>query len=515
MQTKASVLIFSFLFLFLSVLFFTQNSAQNNEVYSKTKPDDTGDSSNSAVSEKLQINSLTDREFGSGVYIIPIKDTIELGLSGFIKRAVKEAKEKQVKAIILEIDTYGGRVDAADEICGSLKSADPIPTIAFVTEEAWSAGAMIALGCKEIFMAPGSSIGAAEPRVGAMGGKQSVDEKSVSAVRAKFRSLAAANGYPVNIAQGMVDKDLEIKKVSIKGEEFILTGEELEEKRSQYKENEIKVIKTIKPKGKLITLTADEAVGLKLAKKIVKDRGELLILKNLNENEVLEISPTWSENLVRFLTGPIVSSILITLGFLGIIYEVMYPGWGISGTIALVCLSLFFWGHYLIGMAEWFEILLLIAGVALLALEIFVVPGFGMTGISGVSFIVISIFLAMVKHPNPVKAPKIELWNAFYALSWPVIIVFAGVIIGVKFLPETGFWKRIVLSADEGKSEGLNAREYLDKTGRTTSVLRPSGRALFDDKTLDVLSEGEFIDKDKPVKIIKIDGKKVIVRMES
>lgn len=479
MRTKASFLIFSFIFLFLSVFFFRQNLAQNDKVF-----------------------------------IIPIKDTIELGLSGVVKRAVKEAKENQAKAIILEIDTYGGRVDAADEICGYLKSAEPVPTIAFVTEEAWSAGALIALGCKEIFMSPGSSIGAAEPRVG-MGGKETADEKSVSAVRAKFRSLASENGYPVNIAQGMVDKDLEIKKVKIKGEEFILTNEELEEKKSQYKENEIIILKTIKAKGKLITLSADEAIELKLAGKIVKGRGELLSLKNLDKYEIVEISPTWSENLVRFLTGPIVSSFLITLGFLGIIYELMYPGWGLSGTIALVCLSLFFWGHFLIGMAEWFEILLLAAGFVLLVLEIFVIPGFGVAGISGIILIVLSIFLAMVKHPNPLKAPKVELWSAFYTLSWSVIIVFTGFIAGMKFLPETKLWKKIILSsAEESGTAENNSQGYLGKTGKTVSILRPSGRAVFDDKILDVLSEGEFIDKDKTVKVVKVDGNKVVVRME-
>ncbi|MFH1288260.1 MAG: NfeD family protein [bacterium] len=448
MRTKILVLTFSFIFLFLSVLFFTQNSAQNDKVF-----------------------------------IIPIKDTIELGLSGIVKRAINEAKGAQAKAIILEIDTYGGRVDAADEICGSLASAEPIPTIAFVTEEAWSAGAMISLGCKEIFMAPGSSIGAAEPRVG-MGGEETADEKSVSAIRAKFRSLASKNGYPEDIAQGMVDKDLEIK--------------------------------TIKPKGKLITLSADEAIELKLAKKIVKNRGELLALKNLDKCEIVEISPTWSENLVRFLTGPIVSSLLITLGFLGIIYELMYPGWGVSGTAALFCLSLFFWGHYLIGMAEWFEILLLVAGVGLLGLEIFVIPSFGMTGISGITLIVISIFLSMVKHPNPLEAPKMELWNAFYILSWSVIIVFIGFIAGIKFLPKTKLWEKIILSSVEKKSEASSvSQSYLGKTGKTASILRPSGRAVFDDKILDVLSEGEFIDKDTTVKVVKIDGSKVVVRMEN
>ncbi|MEW6087558.1 MAG: NfeD family protein [bacterium] len=473
---KTKILIILFIFSFFPVFILARNSAQNN-----------------------------------AVHIIPIKGTIELGLSGVVKRAVKEAKEKQAKAIILEIDTYGGRVDAADEICGFLKSAEPVPTIAFVAEEAWSAGALIALGCKEIYMSPGSSIGAAEPRVG-MDGKETADEKSVSAVRAKFKSLASENGYPVNIAQGMVDKDLEIKKIKIKGEEFILTSEELDEKKSQYKENEITTIKIIKQKGKLITLSADEAVELKLAGKIVKNREELLSLKNLDKFEIVEISPTWSENLVRFLTGPIVSSFFITLGFLGIIYELMYPGWGISGTIALVCLSLFFWGHYLIGMAEWFEILLLVIGVILLSLELFVVPGFGITGISGITLIAVSIFLAMVKHPNPLKAPKIELWSAFYTLSWSVILVFAGFAAGVKFLPETKLWKKIVLSSGEESGVTRDAfQNYLGKTGKTVSILRPSGRAIFDDKILDVLSDGEFIDKDKQVKVVKIDGNKVVV----
>lgn len=473
MRVRASILMFSF------VLLFSQNFAR-----------------------------------GENVFIVPIKDTIELGLSGVVRRAVDEAKKERAKAIILEIDTYGGRVDAADEICASLKSADPIPTVAFVTEEAWSAGALIALGCREIFMSPGSSIGAAEPRIG-MGGEETVDEKSVSAIRAKFRSIASENGYSVNIAQGMVDKDLEIRKVRIKNEEFILTNEEVEEKKARYKKSEVTVVKTIKPKGKLITLTADEAKEFGLAKAIVKDRAELLSLKDLSKCEITEISPTWSENLVRFLTGPIVSSLLITLGFLGIMYELMHPGWGISGTVALLCLSLFFWGHYLVGMAEWFEILMLIVGIVLLTLEIFIIPGFGVAGISGITLMVVSIFLALVKHPNPLKAPKVELLGAFWTLSWAVIVVFVGFLAGIKFLPETRLWKKIILSSVSGKDETQNALHgYLGKVGKTTSILRPSGHAVFDGKVLDVLSEGEFIDSERMIKVVKVEGNKVVVKME-
>jgi len=151
-----------------------------------------------------------------------------------------------------------------------------------------------------------------------------------------------------------------------------------------------------------------------------------------------------------------------------------------------------------------------------LALEIFVIPGFGITGVSGITLIVVSIFLAMVKHPNPFKAPKIELWSAFYTLSWSVIIVFIGFIAGIKLLPETKLWKKIVLSSvQESGITQNNSQSYLGKIGKTLSILRPGGRAVFDDKILDVLSEGEFIDKDKPVKVVKIDGNKIVVRMES
>jgi membrane-bound serine protease (ClpP class) len=441
----------------------------------------------------------------NGVYAIPIKGAIDLGLSGFIKRSLEEAKDNQVSAIILEIDTFGGRVDAAVEICDTLEKVKPIPTVAFVDD----------LACEKIIMSPGSSIGSAEPRaMGFAPGKDELtDEKTVSAIRAKFKALAEENNYPLNLAIAMVDKDFDIKQVKIRNEIKILTAEELEEAKQQYKKRDIQILKTISPKGKLLNLTAGEAKEFGLAEEILRNRRAVLGYLSLSKKEVTQTQATWSEALVRFLTHPLFSPLLLTLGFLGILFELKIPGWGISGTLGLVCLALFFWGHYLVGLASWTELIIFFLGIMLLLLEIFVVPGFGITGISGITLILVGIFLSLVK--NPLSAPRAQLTQAFYTLSFAIIATFVAIILSWKFLPKTGLWKRLVLSSAETRKEGFQSaasrESYLGKTGKSLTPLRPTGRAVIEGKTLDVITEGEFIDKDKEIKVVKIEGNKIIV----
>jgi membrane-bound serine protease (ClpP class) len=450
------------------------------------------------------------------VYIIPVNETIDLGLSGFIKRSLNEAKNNQAQAIILEIDTFGGRVDAAVEICDYLEKIKPIPTIAFVDDHAWSAGALISLACEKIIMSPGSSIGSAEPR--AMGfapnKDELTDEKTVSAIRAKFKALAEENNYPVNLALAMVDKDYEIKQVKIKGEIKILTAEELEEVKGQYKEKDIQIVKTISQKGKLLNLTAGEAKEFGLAEEILNNRREVLDYLGLNKIETIQARLTWSEVLVRFLTHPLISPLLLSLGFLGILFELKIPGWGISGTLGLLFLAVFFWGHYLVGLAGWTELIILCLGLLLLLIEIFVIPGFGIAGVSGIILILAGIFLSLIKHP--LSAPKAQLVQAFYTLSFATIITFVGIILSWKLLPRTGLWRRLILSSAETKKEGFQSatsrESYLGKTGRSLTPLRPTGRAVIEEKTLDVITEGEFIDKDKAIKVIKVEGNRIIVK---
>lgn len=449
------------------------------------------------------------------IYVIPVKGVIDLGLSSFIKRSILEAKENNAQAIILEIDTFGGRVDAAVEITDALEKVKPIPTIAFIDDQAWSAGALISLACSKIIMSPGSSIGSAEPRVMGVANKDELsDEKTVSALRAKFKSLAQSNNYPVNLALAMVDKDIEVKQVKIKDEIKILTIQEIEELKSgQYKENEIQIIKTINPKGKLLNLTANDAREFGLTEAVIDNRPGLIKYLKLEDKNVVETRITWSEGLVRFLTHPIVSPLLLSLGFLGILFELQTPGWGISGTLGLVFLALFFWGHYLVGLANWTEILIFFLGVILLFLEIFVIPGFGIAGISGIILLLTGIFLALVKHP--LQIPKIELTQAFNTIGLAIIFTAAAAILLIKFLPKSLLWKNIILTNEEKKEEGFRSAassdKYIGKSGKTITVLRPAGKADIEGEILDVSSSGDFIDKDKPVKVVAAQGAGLLV----
>lgn len=458
------------------------------------------------------ISSIVFSQAVQKVYIIPIKGTIDLGLSGFVKRALEEAKANGVSAVIFEIDTFGGRVDAAVNIVNYIEELHPIPSFAYVLGEAWSAGALISLACKSIIMTPGSSIGSAEPRIGGMA-QQPADEKTVSALRAKFKSVAEQNKHPANLAMAMVDKDVELKKINIKGKIEVVTDEELEERKAQFKERDIKIIKTISAKGKLLNLTAEEALDLKLADKILSTREEILKFAQLKGAEVIESSPNWSERLVRFLTHPMVNSLLLALGSLGIYFELRAPGWGIPGTLGAISLALFFWGQYLVGLANWTEILLFLLGMLLLALEIFIIPGFGIAGISGIVLVLAGIFLALIKHP--LEVPRRELIQASYTIIYSLIITFIVILLSFKFLPQLGLWKRLVLTQQEKGAGGFRAtpswETYLGKVGKTLSHLRPSGRAVFGDEILDVVSEGGFIEKEKEVKVVKVEGNRIVV----
>jgi len=420
------------------------------------------------------------------VYVIPIRGVIDLGLSSFVRRVVGEAKEKKAQCIILELETFGGRVDAATEIRDTLFESD-IKTIAFVNKRAISAGALISLACQSIVMAPGSTIGAATPVAIAPGTTktQPTDEKTISYVRKEFKATAERNNHPTTLAEAMVDPDVEIEGVI--------------------------------EKGKLLTLTTEEAVKLKLAEHKVSKIGEILTLYGLENAQVVRASITWSENLVRFLTHPVVSSLLLTFGLLGIFFELRMPGWGVSGTIGLVCLALFFGAQYMVGLARWIEPVLFIIGGILLAIEIFVIPGFGITGVSGILLIIASLFLALVKHPMP-KTPidVSRLVQATYVVGASLVATFLVATFSFRFMGKIPFLSKLVLTSEEKREEGFRSapvelEKFIGKQGVALTMLRPVGKAQFGDIILDVVTEGELIEKGKRVEVIKVEGNRIVV----
>lgn len=416
------------------------------------------------------------------VYLIPIEGVIDLGLAPFVVRVLDEAAADGATAVILEIDTFGGRVDAAVLIRDALLQSK-VKTIAFVNKRAISAGALISLASETIIMADGGTIGAAMPvQIGLPGAPaQPVEEKSVSYMRKEFRATAESRKRPLELAEAMVDADVEIPGVIAK--------------------------------GKLLTLTTEEALTHKLADGRADSLDALLKTLNLSDAEIRRASETWAESLVRIFTNPIVSSILIAVGMLGIIVEIQSPGFGVPGGLGLTCLALFLWGHWLVRLAGWEEVLLIGIGLILLVTEVFVTPGFGVLGGLGIASLLGGLGLSLVGAG--------ATWTVFLsalgqvALALLLAVVMALVLL--RFAPRLPFGRRLVLEtglpAEAGYASAPEAdRRRLGKRGIAASTLRPAGIAHFDHERVDVVTEGEFIEAGAPIEVLRVEGNRIVVR---
>lgn len=398
------------------------------------------------------------------VRVVPIYGTIEWGLAGFVRRSVDEAVGQNASAILLEINTFGGRVDAATEIRDTLLACK-VPVIAFVTERAWSAGALIAMASQHLVMAPGASIGAAEPRP--------ADEKTISAVRAEFAATAQGQGRDPRVAAAMVDKD-----ISIEG---------------------------LVKEGKILTLSATQAEEIGFIDFIASNRQEVLERLGYGKEGVLEFRPTWAERVAGFLTEPVLSSLLLTLGFAGLIIEILTPGFGVPGTIGLISLALFFGGRMVTGLAGWEVASLFVAGIILLSVEVFIIPGFGVAGVLGLA----AIFGSIVLSYATAEAGLVSLGIALGATV--VVIALAW-----RYISNTTTWQRLVLSTSLDRESGYVAppsrADLVGKMGKALTPLRPSGIVEIEGERVDAVTEGGFVTKDTPVQVISVEGTRIIVR---
>lgn len=412
----------------------------------------------------IQVNMLSVENEAGKIYVIPIKGTIDLGLSSFVQRILKEAELNQARAIILEIDTFGGRVDAAIQIRDKIINLR-IPNVAYIQNKAWSAGALIALSAEYILMEKDSSIGAAEPRP--------ADEKNISALKAEFSSTALNKGRSEKIAAAMVDKDIEIADIV--------------------------------EKGKILTLSAMQAWNNNFIDGVIIDFNEILTFLGLEDVTVRYTKLNWAEQISRLVTNPTVSSILLSLGFLGCLMEFMTVGWGIAGTLGVIALFLFFGGYMIVGIVGWEAVILLVIGLILIGLEIFVIPGFGIAGIFGILAIIASIVLTM---GNVVQAA----YSILIALSLTLI----AFLILIKYLPSTWIWKKFILSTQQNKEQGYTVATHelnnlKEKEGITITPLRPSGIVKIYNQKLNVLTRGEYIDINVRVRVVNVEGNKIIV----
>ena len=416
------------------------------------------------------------------VYVAPIEGIIDLGLAPFVQRVLDEAAEAGAAAVILDINTFGGRVDAAVQIRDALLNSR-VRTVAFVNRRAISAGALISLAAENIVMAGGGTIGAATPVQAGQSGAAAlpVSEKTVSYVRKEFRATAESRKRPLLIAEAMVDPDVEIRGVIAK--------------------------------GKLLTLTTEEALRHKVADFRADTLESALLKLGLGGAELRRASPNWAENVVRWLTHPVVSSLLITIAMLGIIIEIRTPGFGLPGTLGIASLALFFWGHWLVQLAGWEELLLAVAGVILLVLEIFVIPGFGIAGVLGIVAILAGLILSLVGAGDTSEVVLMAAGRVVFSL---LIALVASLVI-LRFLPRLPFGRRLVLERGLAAAQGYASApesdaQWLGKRGRASSPLRPAGIAEIDGRRVDVVSDGELIDAGQFIEVARVDGNRIVVR---
>jgi len=425
------------------------------------------------------------------VYRVPIEGTIDLGLPPFIERSLKTAAEEGAVAVIFDIDTFGGRVDAATQIKDAILDS-PILTVAFINRRAISAGALISMSCDKIYMTSGGTIGAATA-VDMQGQKGS--EKVISYMREEMASTAESTGRNLDIAKGMVDEELSFTHLEIDGVSVEVT--DLEGRKE----------------GKLITMTTELAKKYKIADGDAETFDELLAELNLSDVEVRSTKANWAESIVRFLTNPVVASLLMTFGFLGILFELQQPGWGVSGSIGAVCLALALGSGYIAELASVTDLLIIFVGILLLLIEMIVIPGFGIAGIGGIVIVVFGLYRLLLPD-IPVGEEVTDM--AMNGLTIGIIGGLIGLVLLFKLMTKTKFWKKLatpdVQDHERGYDTSLGLEDMVGQNGSADTDLHPSGWAIIDDKRIFVVSEGTFIEDGEKVKIIKVDGNRVVVR---
>ncbi len=396
------------------------------------------------------------------IVIVPITGTVDDGMAHVVERSVDEANQEHARAIVLEVNSPGGLVEAAFRIRDALFSAQE-PVVAYVGERAYSAAALITLTASQIVMAPGASIGAAEPIPATV--------KTISALRAEFESTAQRTHRDPKIAGAMVDKDVDLP---------------------QYKRS-----------GTILTLNTEDALRAGIAGSTAPTLDAALAQLHLAGAPRISESFSWAEQIARFATDPVVSGLLLTLGMLGLLIE-MQTLHGIAGVIGIGALALFFGSHVYAGFSNGFVVALAVLGLLGILWELHVVPGHGLPGILGA----VALFVAVLwAFGLPFFLVGIETIATAIVLT---VIVFT---LTVRAVPQNAWAHRLALAAAQGPEYVASAdhRDLRGRSGTAVSYLRPAGIASIDGRRVDVLTEGEFIAQGTPIRVVRVEGARIFV----
>ncbi|MDH5396554.1 MAG: nodulation protein NfeD [Cyclobacteriaceae bacterium] len=418
----------------------------------------------------------------SKVMVMEIKSDIDPRTNRYVELALEQAEEIGADVVIIEMDTYGGLVADAKDIVENILDFEK-PVWVFIDKDAASAGALISIACDSIYMAAGSSIGAATVVVG--DGTQAPD-KYQSYMRSTMRSTAEEKGRDPKIAEGMVDQNIEIEGVTKAGE--------------------------------VITFSTSEAIEHGFCEAKVTSIEEILERNGIEKYDLIRYELNITEKIIAFFLNPFISGILILVIIGGLYFELQTPGVGFPILAAAIALVLYLVPYYLNGLAESWEIIAFIVGIILIALEVFVIPGFGLAGVSGLILTVGSLVLMMLNNDVfdftlvPFDKIFIAISTTLGGLLGGVIIMFFG---GVR-LANSKMFSRIALTSTEKRSEGYTSsfikESMIGKTGEAYTVLRPSGKVLIEDEIFDAYTRGGYIHQGAKIKVIGEEGTSLKVK---
>ena len=473
------------------------------------------------------------------IYVIKVYDMVERVLRIYMKRGIKEAEQNGADLIIFEIETPGGFVNETYKIIDPILQST-VPTLAWIHNDAISAGSLIALACDDIVMSDGGTFGAAVPFSVTLNKDKKialeVDKKFQSVFVKQYLSAAEANGHDKKLARAMVTTDHDD---IIYGDYGVEPPKDLKPGRREVKVDpdekrpwilklgDAKLLEKDKDKyflcqrGEILTLSTKEALEFGMTIATCNSIPEILKLdkfKHLQQAKIVRIERSWSETAAKFLSSPVLTVLLIIGTIMGISTEFKMPGFGFPGIIGLTCLGLLFFSRVGVGAAEWIDLVILVLGILLMGVELFVIPGFGVVGFLGIVCIFAGIFMMLYDSQGLVPM------NSLYSALWQLAAGFGGAVIAMFFLykyitPATPLFGRLILGGAEFSTEGYTADrtpaelvdELIGKTGRAKSMLRPSGKAIFDDKLYDVVTEGDVVDAGEKIRIIDVKGNRIVV----
>ncbi len=418
------------------------------------------------------------------VYVIRVEGLIDNGLNMYIDRGISAAEsDAQAIGVILHMDTFGGLVDAADKIRKRMLASD-IPIVTLVDANAASAGALISFAGDHIFMVPGGSIGAATVVDGT---GEKADEKMQSYMRGLMRSTAEAKGYNPRIAEAMVDERIVIEDV---------IGE-----------------------GELLTLSASEALELDISSATVRSLREVAEEMGWEMADLFNVEERWEESVIRFFASPVLQSLLMLMMLGGLYFELQSPGVGFAGAVAGIGALLFFLPLYIMGLAQFWEIFIVLLGVGLIIVEIFVLPGFGIAGFSGAVLLLFGLFASLVGNVGfnfpQLNDMRTELWTVVLTL----LLAIAFIASTMRYVMKTPFFSKLILTKSTDKASGYTSYDSRDdllgQEGVALTTLRISGTAKIGNRRVDVVSDGDYIDKGSRVKVVStVAGQVVVTRVE-